>query len=130
MDLSAENSFVSANPASRRVSRKVKATTHLLAVFELPHDAVVVPLGDALGVADGALDEGLEAALEQLIDLVVVVVVVPDAEHALYVIPDGPPEARRVNFVVRAHGVVSEVVGRLEFVVEQIADVVVEPIDQ
>lgn len=99
-------------------------------MFELPHDAVVIPLGDALGIADGALDEGLEASLEQLIDLVVIVVVVPDAEHALYVVPYGSPEARRVDLVVRAHCVVGKIVGRLELVVEKIADVVVEPVDE
>ena len=99
-------------------------------MLELPHDAVVVALGDALRIADGALDEGLEAALEQLIDLVVIVIVVPDAEHALYVVPDGATEARRVDLVVRAHGVVRQVVGRLELVVEEVANVVVQPVHQ
>lgn len=104
--------------------------SYLFAVLELLHDAVVVLLGDALGIAYGVLDEGLEAALEQLVDLVVVVVVVPDAEHAVYVVPNGPPEARRVDLAVGAHGVVGEVVGRLEFVVQQSAHVLVEGVHQ
>lgn len=99
-------------------------------MFELPHDTVVVLLGDALWVTDGTLDEGLEAAFEQLVDLVVIVVVVPDAEHALYVVPDSPSEARRVDFVVRTHGVVGQVVGHLELLVQEVTDVVVEPVDE
>lgn len=104
--------------------------TYLLAMLELPHDAIVVLLGDALWITDGALDEGLEAALEQLIHLVVIVVVVSDAEHALYVVPYGTSEARRVDFVVRAHGVIRQVVRGLELLVEQITDVVVQTIRQ
>lgn len=99
-------------------------------MFELPHDAIVIPLGDALRIANGALDEGLQASFEQLIDLIVIVIVVPYAEHALYVVPDRPSEARRVDLVVRAHRVVRQIVRGLELVIEQIADVVVEPIHQ
>lgn len=99
-------------------------------MFELPHDAIVIPLSDALGIANGALDEGLQASLEQLIDLIVIVIVMPYAEHALYVVPDRPSEARRVDLVVRAHRVVRQIVRGLELVVEEIADVVVETIHQ
>lgn len=99
-------------------------------MLELPHDTIVIPLGDALRIANGALDEGLEAALEQLVHLVVIVIVVPDAEHALYVVPYRPSEARRVDLAVRAHGVVRQVVRGLELVVEEIADVVVQTIHQ
>lgn len=99
-------------------------------MLELPHDAIVIPLCDALRVANGALDEGFEAALEQLIHLVIIVVVVPDAEHALYVVPDRASEARRVDLVVRAHGVIRQIVRGLEFVIEEITDVVVEAIHQ
>lgn len=99
-------------------------------MFELPHNAIVVLFGDALWVADGTLDEGLEAALEQLVDLIVVVVVVPYPEHALNVVPNGPTESGRVDFVVRTHGVIGEVVGRLELLVQEVANVVVEPVYQ
>lgn len=99
-------------------------------MLELLHDAIVVPLGDALRIANGALDEGLEAALEQLVHLVVIVIVVSDAEHALYVVPYRSSEARRVDLTVHTHGVVRQVVRDLELVVEKIADVVVQTVHQ
>lgn len=99
-------------------------------MLELPHDAIVIPLCDALRITNGALDEGLEATLEQLIHLVVIVIVVPDAEHALYVVPDRPSEARRIDLVVRAHGIIRQIIRGLEFVVQEITDVVVETIHQ
>lgn len=99
-------------------------------MFELPHDAIVIPLCDALRIANGALDESFEATLEQLINLVVIIIVVPDAEHALYVVPDRTSEARRIDLVVRAHGVIRQIVRGLEFVVEEITDVVVQTIHQ
>lgn len=99
-------------------------------MLELPHNAIIIPLCYALRIADGALDEGFEAALEQLVHLVVIVIVVPDAEHALYVVPDRASEARCVDLVVRAHGIIRQIVRGLEFVVEEIADVVVQTIHQ
>ena len=54
----------------------------------------------------------------------------PDAEHALDVIPNGPPESGRVDVFFRAHRVVGEVVGEPEFVVHQVSDVVVEAVDE
>ena len=65
-------------------------------MFEALHDALVVFVGDALGEAGDGLDVGLEVALQQLVDLCVVVVVVPDAEHAVDVVPHGLAERRRV----------------------------------
>lgn len=94
-------------------------------MFKLPHDAIVIPLCDTLRIANGALDEGFEATLEQLIHLVVIVIVVPDAEHALYIVPDRSSKARRVDLVVRAHGIVRQIVRGLEFLIEEIADVIV-----
>lgn len=105
-------------------------STYLFTMLELPHDAIVVPLCDALRIANGALDESFEATLEQLIHLVVIVIVVPDAEHALYVVPDRPSEARRIDLVVRAHGIICQIVRGLEFVVDKITDVVVQTIHQ
>ena len=46
------------------------------------------------------------------------------------VVPDGAAEARRVDVGARAHGVVRHVVGGAELFVDQVADVVVEPVDQ
>lgn len=105
-------------------------STYLFTVLELPHDAIVIPLCDALRITNGALDEGLEATLEQLIHLVVIIIVVPDAEHALYVVPDRSSEARRIDLVVRAHGIIRQIIRGLEFVVQEITDVVVETIHQ
>lgn len=99
-------------------------------MFELPHDTIIIPLCDALRIANGALDESFETTLEQLINLVVIIIVVPDAEHALYVVPDRTSEARRIDLVVRAHGVIRQIVRGLEFVVEEITDVVVQTIHQ
>lgn len=99
-------------------------------MFELPHDAIVIPLGDALRITNSALDEGLQASFEQLIDLVVIIIVVPYAEHTLYVVPDRSSEARRVDLVVRAHRVVRQIICGLELVIEEIADVVVETVHQ
>lgn len=99
-------------------------------MLELSHDTIVIPLGHALWITNGALDESFEAALEQLVHLVVIVIVMPDAEHALYVVPYCPSEARRVDLAVRTHGVVRQIVRGLELVVEQIADVVVQAIHQ
>lgn len=81
-------------------------STHLFTVFEFPHDTVVIPLRHALRIANGALDEGLQASLEQLIDLIVIVIVVSYTKHTLYVVPDRPSEARRIDLAVRAHCVV------------------------
>lgn len=68
-------------------------STYLFTVFELPHDTIVIPLCDALRITNGTLDEGFETTLEQLIHLVVIVIIVPNAEHALYVVPDCPSES-------------------------------------
>lgn len=75
-------------------------------MLELPHDAIVILFSDTFRIANGALDESFEATLEQLIHLVIIVIIVPDAKHTLYVIPDRPSEARCVDLIVRAHGVV------------------------
>lgn len=99
-------------------------------MFELPHHAIVVPFRHTFRIANGALDKRLQATLEQLVHLVVVVIVVPDAEHTLNVVPDRSSETGRVHLAVRAHCVVGEVVGCLELIVEEIADVVVETIHQ
>ena len=71
--------------------------------MELVHEAVVVVVGDALREAGDHLDVRLQAALQQLVHLAVVVVVVPDAEHAVDVVPDGVPERGRVHALVLAH---------------------------
>jgi len=111
--------------------RSLKDTfTYLLAMLKFPHYTLVIPLGDALRITNGALDEGLEAALEQLIHFVVIVVVVPDAEHALYVVPNRPSEARRIHLAVRAHGVIRQIVRSLKLVVQEIANIAVQTIDQ
>lgn len=99
-------------------------------MLELPHDAIVILLGDTFRIADGALDESFEATLEQLIHLVVIVIVMPDAEHALYIVPDRPSETRRVDLAMRAHGVVRQIVRGLEFIVQKITDVIIETIHQ
>lgn len=54
----------------------------------------------------------------------------PDAEHTLYVVPDRSSEARRVDLIVRTHGVVRQIVRCLEFIVEKITNVVVKTIHQ
>lgn len=61
-------------------------------MFELAEHPVVVFLSDTFRIAAGALDECLERALQQLVDLAVVVIVVPDAQQALDVVPNGATE--------------------------------------
>lgn len=97
-------------------------------MFELPHDAIIIPLCDALRITNGALDEGFEATLEQLIHLVIIIIVMPDTKHTLYVVPDRTSEARRIDLIVRAHGVICQIIRGLEFFVKEITDVVVQAI--
>lgn len=54
----------------------------------------------------------------------------PDAEHAVDVVPDGPAQHAGVHVLVRRHGVVGQVVGHLELVVQHLTDVGVQPVDQ
>jgi len=105
-------------------------STYLFTVFEFPHDAIIIPLCNALWITNGALDEGFEATLEQLIHLIVIIIVMPDAEHTLYVVPDRPSKARRIDLVVRAHGIICQIICGLEFVVEKITDVIIQTIHQ
>lgn len=99
-------------------------------MLELPHDAIVILFSNTFRIANSALDEGFETTLEQLIHLVVVVIIMSNAEHTLYVIPDRSSEARCIDLIVRAHGVVRQIVRGLEFIVEKITDVVVKTIHQ
>lgn len=99
-------------------------------MLEFPHNTIVIPFGYTLWIANGALDERLQASLEELIHLVVIVIIMSDAEHALNVVPNGPSETRRVHFAVRAHRVVRQVVGGLELIIKEVADVVVESVDE
>lgn len=93
-------------------------------------NVVVVGASDALRETDGHFDVGFQRPFQHLIDFAVIVVVVTDAEHALDVIPDGRAEARRVHVPFRAHEVVGQLVHQPEFVVQQVADVVVQPVDE
>lgn len=96
-------------------------------MLQLDQHAVVVRLGDPLREAAGRLDEHLEGPVQQLVNLAVVVVVVPDAVHALDVVPDGPTELGRVHVGPAGNRVVREVVRQPELVVQVEAHVVVEP---
>lgn len=99
-------------------------------MFEFPHDTIVIPFRYAFRIANSALDEGLQASFEQLIDLVVIVIIVSYTEHTLYVVPDRPSETRRVDLVVCAHSIVCQIVRVLEFVVEEVAHIVVQTVHQ
>lgn len=80
---------------------------YLLTVLELPHHSIIIPLGDSFGITHRALDERLQTPFQQLVHLVVIIIIVPDTEHALYVIPDGSAKTRGVHLVVRTHCVIS-----------------------
>ena len=103
---------------------------HLFRVAEFLEDVVVILASDAFWKADDRLDVRLERTFQQLVDLAVVVVVVADAEHALDVVPDGAPEARRIHVLDRTHRVVRQVVRQPELVIDQVAHVVVQPVDE
>lgn len=103
---------------------------YLLRVPELLEDGVIIVAAETIGKADGSFDVGLEGAFQQLVHLTVVIVIMPDAEHALDVVPDGAPEARCINVLLRAHGVVRQVIGQPEFLVDQVTHVAVQSVDQ
>ena len=53
-----------------------------------------------------------------------------DAEHALDVVPNGRAEAGRVNVLLRAHKIVRQLVHETELVVQQVANVIVQTVDE
>ena len=69
------------------------------------------------------------APVDQLIDLMIVVVIMSHPPQTLDVVPAGPPEQRRVNTGVTAHGPVRQVVDGPELVVQTLRRVLVEPGD-
>jgi len=99
-------------------------------VAEFLEDVVVVLASDAFWKADDRLDVRLERTFQQLVHLAVVVVVVADAKHALDVVPDGASKARCIHVLHRAHRVVRQVVRQPELVIDQVAHVVVQPVDE
>lgn len=99
-------------------------------MLEFSHDTIIIFLRNALRITNSTLDEGLQASFKQLIDFIIIVIIVPDAEHALYIIPDRSSEARCVDLVVRAHCVIRQIVRGLEFVIEEVTDIVVQTIYQ
>lgn len=54
----------------------------------------------------------------------------PDAKYALDVIPNRSPESRRIHVRAVGHRAIRQIVGGAELVVQQIAHIVVQPIDQ
>ena len=109
---------------------EMKMDGYLLWIAELLENRVVIVTSETIGETDGRFDVGLESALQQLVHLAVVIVVVADTKHALDVIPNGPPEAGRVHVPLGAHRVVRQVVRQPEFLVDQIAHVAVQSVDQ
>ena len=61
--------------------------------------------------------------------LFLLILFVPDAEHAVDIIPDSPSEAGRVDIRVTTHRVIGEVVCSLEFFIQQIPHVIVQAVD-
>lgn len=93
-------------------------------------NVIVISTSEALGEADGRFNVGLQGTFQHLIDFAVVVIVVPDAEHALNVIPNGCTEARRIDILLRAHKIVCQLVHQTELVVQQVAHVIVQAVDE
>lgn len=54
----------------------------------------------------------------------------PDAKHAVYVVPDGPAQHAGVHILVCCHGVVGQVVRHLELLIQHLANVRVQSVDQ
>lgn len=71
-----------------------------------------------------------EGTLAHLIDFAVVVIIVPDAKHALDIVPNGSPKFGRVHICAASHRKVRQIVYGTEFVVQQITDIVVQSIYQ
>lgn len=103
---------------------------NLFGMLEGAHNSLILLLGDAFRVAGHRLDVGLKVALEHLVHLGVVVVIVPDAVHTVNVVPDGLSECSCVNLTIVPHSVISEVEGGVEAVLQQIANVAVQPVGQ
>lgn len=55
---------------------------------------------------------------------------VPDAEHAVDVVPDSPAEHGGVHVFVHGHGVVGQVVGHLELLIQQLTNIRVQTVHQ
>lgn len=54
----------------------------------------------------------------------------PDAEHAVDVVPDGPAQHTGVHILVCCHGVVGQIVGHLELLVQHLTNIRVQSVDQ
>lgn len=111
---------------NERPKSHLKPATHLLTVLQFNEHTVVVGFGDPFREAAGRFDEHLERPVQQLVDLAVVVVVVPNAVHALDVVPDGTTELGRIDVGPPGNRVVRKVVRQPELVVQVEAHVVVE----
>lgn len=72
-------------------------------MLELPHEGIVILLGDAFRIARHRLYVWFQRPLQQLVNLRVVVIIVSDSEHTMYVVPDGPTEGWRINIRVITH---------------------------
>ena len=79
--------------------------SHLLWVFEVQPEGIIILLGGAVGIAGDGLDVRLQRPVKELIDLPVVIVVVTDAVQRVDVVPDGSPQERRVNLLFVSHAV-------------------------
>lgn len=55
---------------------------------------------------------------------------VPDAKHAVNVVPDGPAQHGGVHVLVHGHGVVGQVVGHLELLIQQLTNIRVQTVHQ
>lgn len=54
----------------------------------------------------------------------------PDPEHAVNVVPDGSAQHTGVHILVRCHGVVGQVVGHLELLVQHLTNIGIQSVDQ
>lgn len=97
-------------------------------MLELSHNTIIISLCYAFWITNCALDESFKATFEQLIHLIVIIIIMPYAKHTLNIIPNGAPEARCIDLTVCTHRIICEVVGRLKFIVEKIANVMVQSI--
>lgn len=98
--------------------------------MEFFENTVVIFSSDSFGKANDSLDVSLQWTFQYLIHFSVIVIIVADAKHALNIIPNGRAEAWRINVPLGAHKIVRQLVHEPELVVEQVANIVVQPVDE
>lgn len=102
----------------------------LLGVLKLPPETLIHSFGGLLRATYHGLYIDLKATVQKLVYFPIIIVIIPDAEHAVDVVPDGPAQHAGVHIFVCGHGVVCQVVGDLKLLIQHLTNIRVEPVYQ